>query len=207
MNIRPASAVALLLAGALALAGCSTTAESDHSSMPGMDHSASEAPGADASAADANAADVMFAAMMIPHHEQAVEMADLVLGKDGIDPRVVDLAERIKAAQGPEVETMQEWLDDWGMDPDDAMSGDDGMMGHGDGMMSADDMESLEAANGDEASRLFLEQMIVHHEGAVDMAEAQVADGQNADAVALAESIIETQTDEIAEMKDLLATP
>lgn len=207
MNIRPASAVALLLAGALALAGCSTTAESDHSSMPGMDHSASEASGADANAADANAADVMFAAMMIPHHEQAVEMADLVLGKKGIDPRVVDLAERIKAAQAPEIETMQEWLDDWGMDPDDAMSGDDGMMGHGDGMMSADDMESLEAANGDEASRLFLEQMIVHHEGAVDMAEAQVADGQNADAVALAESIIETQTDEIAEMKDLLATP
>lgn len=195
MKIRIAAAAALVLAGGLALAGCSSAAPTDHSSMPGMDHSASDAP-----ASGANDADAMFAAMMIVHHEQAVEMSDLVLGTEGVDPRVADLAERIKAAQAPEIEKMQGWLDEWGVDAP------AGGMDHGDGMMSEGDMAALEAASGAEASRLFLEQMIVHHEGAITMAETQIADGQDADAVALAEDIVAAQGDEIAEMKEILAT-
>jgi uncharacterized protein (DUF305 family) len=73
-------------------------------------------------------------------------------------------------------------------------------------MMSDDDLAALEDAAGPEASRLFLEQMIAHHEGAVAMAEAEVADGENADAVALAQDIVDAQTAEIAEMKEILAT-
>lgn len=169
--------------------------------MPGMDHSASDAPASESSASDANAADAMFATMMIVHHEQAVEMSDLVLGEEGVDPRVIDLAERIKAAQSPEIEQLRGWLDDWGAS---AESG--GQMDHGDGMMTADDLAALEVATGAEASRLFLEQMIVHHEGAIDMAESQLADGQNHDAVALAQSIVDAQGAEIAEMKELLST-
>jgi len=71
-------------------------------------------------------------------------------------------------------------------------------------MMSDDDMSALEDATGAEAARLFLEQMIVHHEGAIMMAEAEVADGENPDATALAEQIIAAQTEEIATMEELL---
>ena len=94
---------------------------------------------------------------------------------------------------------MEEWLDDW--DADMPMDG----MDHGDGMMSGDDMAALEDATGDEASALFLEQMIEHHEGAILMAEGEVEAGENPDAVALAEKIIVDQTAEIEEMKQLLA--
>lgn len=195
MTIKIAAAAALLLAGSIALAGCASPAPSDHSSMPGMDHGSSEV------AADANDADVMFASMMIGHHEQAIEMSDLVLGKEGIDPRVIDLAERIKAAQAPEIEQLQGWLDDWGVEAADSTG-----MDHGDGMMSEADMAALDAASGAEASKLFLEQMIVHHEGAIAMAEVQVADGEDADAVALAEAIVDSQGDEIDEMREILDT-
>ncbi len=62
-----------------------------------------------------NQADMDFAHMMIPHHQQAIEMSDIILGKQGIDQRVVDLAKKIKAAQGPEIEKMQGWMSQWGM--------------------------------------------------------------------------------------------
>lgn len=196
-TMRPATIAGVTLAAALALTGCA----SDAPTMPGMDHGADSFSSAEA--ADANSADVMFAQMMIPHHEQAVEMSDMLLAKSDIDPEVAALAEQIKAAQQPEIEQMEEWLDAWGAD----MPGMDDMDGmhHGDGMMSEDDMEALEAATGTEAARLFLEQMIEHHEGAIDMAQDEVDDGQNADAVALADDIIASQTEEIATMRELLA--
>lgn len=195
MNIRTAATAALALSAALVLAGCSTGTEDD--SMPGMGHGSSE------QAADVNDADVTFASMMIVHHEQAIEMSDIVLAKDGLDPEVMELAEAIKTAQAPEMEQLQGWLDDWGVDPDEhEMDG----MDHGDGMMSEEDLAALEAAGGAEASRLFLEQMIVHHEGAVAMAQTQVDEGSNPDAVEFARTIIDAQTAEIQEMEDLLAS-
>lgn len=195
MKFRTAATAAIALSAALVLAGCS--AGSEDASMPGMDHGASE------QAADANDADVMFASMMIVHHEQAIEMSDIILAKDGVHPEVVELAEAIKAAQGPEIDQLQGWLDDWGADPEEHQM--DGM-DHGDGMMTDDDLAALESADGAEASRLFLEQMIVHHQGAVEMAQTQVDDGSNPDAVELAQTIIDAQTTEIQEMQDLLAT-
>ncbi|WP_292726262.1 DUF305 domain-containing protein [Microbacterium sp. UBA837] len=171
--------------------------------MPGMDHGSS-APSSSSSAAtaDFNDADVMFAQMMIPHHEQAVEMSDMVLDKEGIDPGVLTLASDIKAAQQPEIDQLQSWLEEWGADSDTgSMEG----MDHGGGMMSGDDMAALEAATGAEASRLFLEQMTMHHEGAITMAQDEVDNGQNPDAIAMAQTIIDTQTAEIATMQELLA--
>ncbi|MGC5225084.1 DUF305 domain-containing protein [Micromonospora sp. DT81.3] len=164
--------------------------------MPGMGSSASASP----SAAEASDADMQFTMMMIPHHEQAVEMADMVLAKDDIDERVIALAEQIKAAQGPEIELMQSWLDDWGT----GMGEMDGM-DHG-GMMSDTDMQALEDATGVEASRLFLEQMMMHHEGAIEMAQDEVDNGQNPEVITLAENIIASQTTEIATMEEILAT-
>ncbi|MGM1030664.1 MAG: DUF305 domain-containing protein [Actinomycetota bacterium] len=175
----------------LALAGCSAS-PTTHDGMPGMS-------GAPSASSDANAAHQMFLMMMVPHHEQAIEMSDMVLSKDDVDPRVLDLAQRIKDAQGPEIEQMEAWLDESGM----ASGGAHGM-GHGDGMMSDADMQALEDASGVDASRLYLEQMIEHHEGAVEMAEDAVDDGQHPDVVALAQQMADAQTAEIAEMEQLL---
>jgi len=150
----------------------------------------------------------MFAQGMIPHHAQAIEMSDLLLAKDGVDPTVTDLASDIKDAQAPEMEQMTAWLVGWG---EDVLTDDGGSMGGMDngsgdmpGMMSEEDMTALEDASGEDASRLFLEQMIVHHRSAVMMAEMELEAGLNEDAKALAKQIIESQTSEITTMTELL---
>ncbi|MFI8595042.1 DUF305 domain-containing protein [Microbacterium sp. NPDC078428] len=201
MKIRYAASAALALAAALVLAGCADSGNSG--SMPGMDHGSSTSPSASAVAGDFNDADVMFAQMMIPHHQQAVEMSDMLLTKDGIDDRVVTLAEDIKAAQQPELTQLESWLQAWGADL--AMNSMDGM-DHGSGTMTGEDMQALDAATGADAARLFLEQMTMHHEGAIEMAEGEVDNGQNPDAVEMAQTIIDTQTAEITAMKEILGT-
>ena len=199
---------AAVIAAAIALAGCSAgpgTGSSDTSSMPGMNRGSSGTSSSSAPAASGDSAwpmnddDTMFAQMMIPHHAQAMEMSDIMLAKDGLDPQIIQLAEDIKAAQGPEIEKMTGWLQAWGEPME--MSGDHAM----EGMMSPDDLEALESAQGDDAARMFLTQMIAHHEGAVAMAEEESANGQNADTVALAETVIADQSAEIEKMKDLQA--
>jgi uncharacterized protein (DUF305 family) len=148
---------------------------------------------------------VTFAQMMIPHHEQAVQMSDDLLAKDGIDESVIDLATKIKAAQEPEITQLRDWLTAWDED-ENGMSGMSGMGGGSDGMMSDDEMMAMQDASGVEASTLFLEQMTVHHEGAVAMAQLEIDDGENADAQAMAANIVKTQTAEIDEMAELLAS-
>jgi uncharacterized protein (DUF305 family) len=187
------TAALFTLTALLVLTGCVGTTGGDGHDMSDMGSSSSELR------ADVNNADIMFTTMMIPHHEQAIEMADVILDEDGVDPRVVALAETIKAAQGPEIELMESWLVEWGTEMGD-------MAGMGDGMMSETDMQALENATGDEASQLFLEQMVEHHEGAIDMAQTEVDNGENPDVVALAESIIQSQTAEIATMQEILAS-
>ena len=188
---RTTAAIALALS--LTLAGC---ADTDDDAGSGAAEVAQEN-------ADVNEADVMFATMMLPHHEQAIEMSDIVLEKDDVDPEVADLAEQIKAAQGPEIQQLEGWLEEWGADADDMGSMDHGSMS---GMMSEADLEELRSADGQEASRLFLEQMIEHHRGAVEMAETQVEDGRSPEAVDLARTIVETQNEEIEQMESLLQT-
>lgn len=210
MRFRTLALTTGALVAALVLAGCAPT----DGSMPGMDHgpggmmgdsSTTPEPSGDAAF---NSADEMFVTMMIPHHEQAIQMADQILAKDGIDERVVTLAEQIKAAQDPEIQTMKGWLEDWGIPYDDSMSDMGGMEGmdHGDGMMSADDMAALDEATGVEATRLFLEGMIGHHQGAVTMAQMVLDNGENPDVADLAQQIIDGQTAEITTMQDILAT-
>ena len=153
--------------------------------------------------ADHNDADIMFAQMMIPHHQQAVEMSEMLLAKEGIPAQAVEFAQGVIDAQGPEIDRMNAMLETWEEDP---VTGDMGEMDHGgmSGMMSEEDMTALEDAKGTEAARLYLEQMTAHHEGAVDMARDEVADGQNPQAIALAEQVIEDQEAEIAQMKQML---
>lgn len=186
---------AALLAATL-LAGCAD----DSSGAAGQDSTTSRSSAAD-SAANATFADadVTFAAGMIPHHGQAIEMAQLAEGR-AADPRVLDLAARIEAAQGPEIETLAGWLDQWGVEDDMAGMDHDEMSG----MMSDQDMQALMGATGMEFDRPFLQMMIEHHRGALQMAEAEAAAGQNPDAIAMAETIRDTQAAEIAEMQQLL---
>ena len=189
---------AAAVAAAIALAGCSA---GSGGSMPGMDTGGSGASTGSApiAAGDHNGADTMFVQGMIPHHSQAVEMSDIILQKQDIDPKVTDLATRIKAAQAPEISTMTEWLKTWN-EPEPMASG--GMSG----TMSSDDMSKLQAAQGADAAKLFLTQMIAHHQGAVMMARTEEADGQNADAVTLSKEIITSQQAEIQEMQTLLGS-
>ncbi len=246
-------------AAVAAIGACSNSATKDASSS-----STAASPAQSTSAAPAaahNQADMMFARMMIPHHQQAIQMSDMIFAKQGIDPRVVDLAKQIKAAQGPEIDQMQGWLKQWGMpgmngmpgmsgmpDMDDmpgmngtpgnapsdhgGMHGSDtatasptttatmpmpsgsmmpGMPGMGDmpgmdGMMSPADMQALQSAQGVEASKLYLTQMIKHHQGAITMAQNEIKNGQFADAVALAKSIATSQQKEIDTMNQILST-
>ena len=154
-----------------------------------------------------NEADVAFAQGMIPHHEQAIEMAEMALEKSE-NPDITELAAVIVDAQGPEIEKLQGWLEEWGEAEAGDGGGHSGMGGSGDssggGMMSDADMSSLEKASGEEFDRMFLEMMIEHHKGAIEMAEAEVEDGEFPDAVAMARDIIDAQQGEIAEMEGLL---
>jgi uncharacterized protein (DUF305 family) len=222
-SLAAAAAVALAV-----LAGCSNSSDSGSGPATQTSANASGTPTTTQNAQAHNNADMMFAQHMIPHHQQAIEMSDMVLGKQGIDPRVTELANQIKAAQGPEIEQMQGWLKDWGTPQMPMPSG--SMPGHGDmpmpspdmsghgsmpgmpgmtgmsGMMSEEDMTALQNAQGVEASKLFLTQMITHHEGAITMAQTEIKDGQYPAAVELAKAIVTAQQKEIDTMKGILAT-
>jgi uncharacterized protein (DUF305 family) len=144
------------------------------------------------------AGDVMFAQMMIPHHQQAIEMADLALANSSTSADVKRLAEQIKAAQDPEIQTMNGWLRQWGA-PTTAT------MDHGTGgMMSEEDMTSLKAAKEPEFNRMWLEMMIEHHRGAVTMAQDVLSTTETPDVKRLAQSVVDGQNKEIATMRGLL---
>jgi uncharacterized protein (DUF305 family) len=169
-----------------------------------------------------NQGDVTFAQGMIPHHQQAVEMADMALDparKAG--PAVIDLATRIQGAQGPEIALMNSWLTAWnqpvmaGMKPGETMppgatmppmEGMEGMdMGAMEGMMSAADMTALSKASGPEFDKMWLTMMVKHHDGAITMSKTVQTDGQSADVKTLAGKITSAQKAEIDEMNKLVA--
>ena len=188
--------IAAAAGAALVLAGCGTDSAGT-SSTSGASTSAVE------SQAQFNDADVAFLEGMYPHHAQAVEMADMVAGHtDNAD--VVALAAAIKAAQQPEMDRMTTWLRQWGQPvPAPDMSGMHGM-NHGDGMMSADQMDALTALSGTEFDRQWLTMMIEHHEGAIDMANTELADGENPEVKQMATDIVTAQQKEIADMRAAL---
>jgi uncharacterized protein (DUF305 family) len=186
---------------ALLLSSCGG-GDHETSGDTGMNHGA--APATASAAASFNDADVMFAQMMIPHHQEAVDMAAMADGRAAGD-QVKDLAAKIKAAQQPEIDTMTGWLTAWGKTPMPDMSGG---MDHGGmpGAMSKADMAALNDAKGAAFDKQFLTMMIEHHEGAIEMAQEQVAKGSKPEAKALAATIVTDQQAEIATMKQILAS-
>ncbi|MET8922534.1 DUF305 domain-containing protein [Streptomyces sp. NPDC004623] len=196
--IRRVALVATAGAASLVLAACG----SDDASA-GHDGSSSSAPAsATASQGQHNGADIAFAKGMIPHHRQAVEMADLAPSR-AQSAEVKKLAGEIKKAQDPEIKTLSGWLTSWGEEvpAEDAM---DHSMHDMDGMMAAEDMNSLKKASGKEFDTAFMEMMIKHHEGAVEMAKTEKADGTFPDATKMADAIIISQSAEISRMNSLL---
>jgi uncharacterized protein (DUF305 family) len=195
-----------LVAGTLLLAGCGDDSSdaTGHGSMMSSSGSASSSASAEA---DRNDQDIQFASGMIPHHGSAITMAQMAQAQ-AADQRVEDLAARIEAAQAPEIETMSGWLADWGTAaPSSATDNGMGGMDHSgmdDGDMGGMDTGALAGMSGAEFDRMFLTMMIEHHRSAVAMAETEIADGKNADAIALAESIQDSQNAEIAAMQQLL---
>ena len=200
-RVREVAAASVALALALALAGCGD----DPADQVERVQTASDG-------SEFNQADVEFLTQMIPHHAQAVEMVVMAQGRDLSAP-VVSLMEDIRTAQVPEVEMMADWLTAWdqpvpetsldhanaehgGMDD---MSGMAGM----EGMMSNAEMDALDAASDADFEPLWLSMMLEHHAGAITMARAELDDGHNSDAIALADDIVAAQTEEIALMETL----
>ncbi|UBQ03980.1 DUF305 domain-containing protein [Curtobacterium sp. TXMA1] len=188
-------AIAAALTLGLTLAGCSTSTNGSDIGSASASASASSAH---------NDQDVVFAQMMLPHHEQAVEMSEVLLAKgSGVDPDVADLAEQITSEQSPEIHQLTTWLQNWGGPTGSEHAG----TGHSmTGMMSDADLEDLDQASAEDAGKLYLEQMIQHHEGAIGMAETEIDEGENDDAVALAKSIVQSQSEQITRMQDVLAS-
>lgn len=157
-----------------------------------------------------NDADTQFASDMLQHHAQALAMVDLTVGRD-VGPELAALAEDIRAAQAPEIQTFTEWLTAWEQPIPETVR--DHANAHGDGssvdrempgMLSSDEMAELEAARGTDFHRLWLQLMIEHHEGAAEMAAEEVEDGEFGPATDLAVSIVESQGAEVDRMKAML---
>ncbi|MFD5031525.1 DUF305 domain-containing protein [Streptomyces sp. NPDC058405] len=204
---RALAAVGTTAVLALGLAACGP--DSKDAAMPGMGHGG----GSSASASGTfNNADVTFAQMMIPHHQQAVDMAELADGRAS-DPELKVLATDIEKAQSPEISTMRDWLKSWGKPASPSADSGTPAMDHGGsstngsampGMMSETDMTGLKAAQGKDFDRKFTQMMIGHHEGAITMAQALQNQGRNADAKKLAGAVVTAQKAEIEKMNKIL---
>lgn len=198
-----ATLTALAIAAALGLTGCGSNDTSGESPSSSSSSQMASPNPSESAAAQFNDADVMFVQMMIPHHQQAVALSDTVLKKSGISAETTALAADIKAAQQPEITTMEGWLKTWGQD-----MGDMGGMNHGgpdDGMATDDELKNFDQVDGAAAEKMYLELMTRHHQGAITMAQAETSTGASPDAVALANGIATSQQEEITTMKELLA--
>lgn len=188
------------LATALTLSACGSSDNGSTGSMGGMDHgTVSTGTPATSGSAASRPGDVMFAQMMIPHHQQAIELADLALKDSSASAPVTELARQIKGAQDPEIETMNSWLREWNAPAPSSM-------GHGtsDGMMSDDDMDALGTAKGPDFDRMWLTMMVRHHQGAIAMAQDVLKTSTDTRVKTLAQAIVEGQNKEIATMRGML---
>lgn len=190
------------VAATLTLAACGSHASTGHST--GSSGNATTAAAAAGASATFNDADVTFAQSMIPHHEQAIEMAELALDpKASASAKVKELATRIKGAQDPEINQMKTWLTARSKPTTMDTSGGHDMSNMA-GMMPVSDMDALAALTGKDFDKSWLDMMIAHHTGAITMAETEKAGGADAEMKKLADDIIAAQQKEITEMKALV---
>ena len=195
-TIRRTALTATAVLAALALSACG----SDGHAMGSMESDSAPT----ASVGGHNTADVSFSTEMIQHHRQAIDMAALVDNRASSQD-VKDLATKIEAAQDPEIETMSGWLTAWGEKlPEDMSGSGHDMTSAMPGMMSGADMDKLESASGTEFDKMFLDMMVQHHEGAIEMAKTERTDGEYGPATRLADDVVTAQTAEIGQMNGML---
>ncbi|MEY4988593.1 MAG: hypothetical protein RI933_226 [Actinomycetota bacterium] len=196
-TIRTIAVSGTILLASLSLAGCTinlgTNGSNDDNGMMGNNGMMSQSK----NDSSFSGSDIMFAQMMIPHHQQAVDMGTLAETR-AQSPEVKALAAQIKSEQSPEITQMKGWLKEANAPLE--MGHDMGMGG----MLTDAQMTALKNATGSEFDKLYLEGMIAHHEGAIHMAQ-MVTDSANPEAKALGKAIIESQTKQIEYMKSLLA--
>jgi uncharacterized protein (DUF305 family) len=173
---------------AMALAGCSKD-----DSM-GMDHDGHSSM----ASGDLSSDDIMFLQMMIPHHQQAIEMSDLALTKSS-DSELLALAKDIRDGQGAEIVKMKAWLAgaDAGMDPGHSMGDSMG------GMLSESELAALKTATGKSFDLLWLKGMTGHHDGAIDMA-AMIEDAENAEIKSFGQAIVSAQSAQNKQMAAMI---
>jgi uncharacterized protein (DUF305 family) len=198
LAVTATAATALVLA-ACGSSGTKATSGASTSGMGSMSMSGSASAGS--TTGSHNQADVTFATDMIPHHAQAVQMADMAL-KAATNSQVKTLAATIKKAQDPEITEMTGWLTSWKKPVPPTMGG--MSMGHGTGMMTDADMTRLGKATGATFDRLWVTMMITHHHGAVSMARTELTSGQYTSATTLARSIVTSQSAQITQLQTLL---
>jgi uncharacterized protein (DUF305 family) len=201
-------------AAVVSLAACSPPSEHDSTQKPGSSPAAMsgmEMPATSGVASNAapssgtaptasfNEADVMFLQMMYPHHAQAVDMAKLVPTRSQ-NQQLKDLATAIENAQAPEMQQMTTLLASFGK-PVPAATMNHSMPG----LMTPQQMATLEGLSGAAFDKMWLQMMVEHHQGAVDMSQDELRNGTNADVKAMAQSIITAQQGEIAKMQGMLA--
>ncbi|WP_162799225.1 DUF305 domain-containing protein [Nocardioides sp. 616] len=156
-----------------------------------------------------NHSDIAFVQMMIPHHAQALEMSRLAPER-AENRQVRGLAERIEAAQAPEILLMASWLEEQNIDvpsaAEDPLDYDHGAHGHDgmEGMLTPRELKELAAARGRAFDRLYLSSMIRHHEGALMMADRVAVDGSALLVRELAADVASGQSAEIGRMQELL---
>jgi len=209
VQIHRTIAMSAAVLGVAALTACSS---STPDSAPSPTESVATAPMMQGSPTD-----IAFAQSMIPHHQQAIEMADLALDPAaGASEQVKQLAEQIKGAQDPEIQQMTQWLQAWGAPtamPGATDGGGTAGMDHSghdmggmtmSGMMTAEQMQQLEQARGADFDQMWLTMMIAHHQGAISMAQ-QAQASNSSQVTTLTDAIITGQQQEIATMQQLLA--
>ncbi|MFI9831524.1 DUF305 domain-containing protein [Streptomyces sp. NPDC051913] len=212
MLIRRASLATVTVLVTLGLGACDSDADPKSAAATGPSVLAPGAPGeanrtlsaeeaTDQRAEDdsPNAADVSYARMMIVHHTQALEMTELAPDR-AESTKVKKLAERIAAAQGPEIDAMESWLTSYGKDTKDPTHEHAAMPG----MATEAQLKKLKAAKGEAFDQLFLTLMITHHEGALTMATDVKGQGNNIRVEEMADDVVAQQTSEISRMRDML---
>jgi uncharacterized protein (DUF305 family) len=192
---RIVAALGALLA-ALVLSSCSGSESHD-------DHAKTDEPVITGQPAGFNADDLAFVTDMIAHHQQAVDLSALVPDRS-TNAEVVAMAEQISAAQQPEINAMRVFLVQWNENPEDNTHGGGGGHTPMQGMVDDATMARLQTLKGEEFDTLWLESMISHHQGAIEMAKAEIANGQNVDVKGMAQTMVDTQQGEIGQMKQML---
>jgi uncharacterized protein (DUF305 family) len=181
-------------AGLLLLAACGSESNQQSTASTQTDLTSSQS--------SFNEADVMFAQMMIPHHEQAIELADIALDPTLMaSEQVKTLASQIKLAQDPEIDLMTQWLTDWDQPLMDMSEEHDMSM---DGMLSVDEIAALGELTGAEFDQAWATAMIAHHKGAIKMAKTVKEDGKSTPVQDLANLIVQEQQSEITVLETLL---